>query len=88
MDKNSATYKVAISLIEQSADNCDGNFSWFITAIMRFVSLDNDLSLLDFLLILKDEVPKTNEVFEYFDKKLFEGSFSEFIKEKTLVCEE
>ena len=88
MDKNSATYHVAIGLIQQSADNYDpetNSFSWFITAIMRFISLDNDLSLLDFLIILKEEIPRTNEVFDYYDKKLWEKSFSEFIENYLLV---
>ncbi len=86
MDKNSATYIAAIALIKQSADKYQSSdFHWFVSAIMRLIVLDNNLSLVDFLIILKEEIPQTNEIFDYDDKKLYESSFSEFIEEYILV---
>ena len=87
MDKNSPTYKVAIQLLKQSAEAYQHpDFHWFVSAIMRLIVLDNDLSLVDFLVILKDEIPQqTNEMFDSDDKKLYEGSFSKFIEQHILV---
>jgi len=54
---------------------------------MRLIVLDNDLSLVDFLIILKEEIPeKTNDVFDIDDKKLYEGTFSKFIEDYLLIC--
>lgn len=89
MDKNSATYFAAIALIKQSADKYQSSdFHWFVSAIMRLISENNDLSLVDFLIILKEEIPQTNEIFDYDDKKLYEGTFSKFIEDYLLVGKE
>jgi len=90
MDKNSATYKVAIDLFKQSATAYQrSDYSWFIMAIMRLIVLDNDLSLVDFLIILKEEIPEqTNQIFDYDDKKLYESTFSKFIEDYLLVSKE
>lgn len=87
MDKNSPTYKVAVGLLKQSAESYQhSDFHWFVSAIMRLIVLDNDLSLVDFLIILKEEIPEqTNQVFDYDDKKLYESTFSKFIEEYILV---
>jgi len=87
MDKNSATYEVAIGLLKQSAEAYQhSDFHWFISAIMRLIVLDNDLSLMDFLIILKEEIPeRTNEIVESDDKKLYENTFSKFIEEYILI---
>lgn len=55
---------------------------------MRLISENNDLSLVDFLIILKEEIPQTNEIFDYDDKKLYEGTFSKFIEDYLLVGKE
>jgi len=71
MDKNSATYKVAISIIKQSQEKCDQDYFWFISTIMHFLSLDENMSLLDFLRVLKEEVPDTENMINLINKKCF-----------------
>ncbi len=71
MDKNSPTYKVAVSIIKQSQEKCDHDYFWFISTIMHFLSLDENMSLLDFIRVLKEEVPDTENMINILNQRCF-----------------